>query len=192
MNDDKLKLHFDAVLSNLQRLDTIVFIHKQLLVIIEQNDIINIKNTFYTFLNECYSTTIFMGIRRHVKRYKSRKDQKQSYSLLALLYDLKIYYKGKSDAKYLLQVEKDISLVESYFQKYGGIIDKVISHLDKDIIDKSFPYNFSEIEECVERLLNCILRYFPFFYPNHGYLGSKIEEGDTWRNIFKTAWIIDK
>jgi DNA repair ATPase RecN len=185
-----LKKHYDAVRYDIANICSYKHIYNETKAIVQNNTKINIRNSFYTFVNQTYAIALFMCVRRHVKIFK--KHQKRSYSLVYLLHELKDYFEKKNDNDRLCKVNKDIEMIGKYAKKYEVIIDKAIPHLDKDIIGENVTYNMLELEECVEKLYNCAGNYFNDFYPNDGYIGFHIPDGETWKDIFKTPWIEEK
>ena len=181
--------HYSAVLSNIERLCAHKHVYGLIVGIIKANNEINIRHSFYTLLNESYAITQFMGIRRHVKKYNSRHDQKSTYSLIAVLLDI-LEYAEKEGLHISKEISADTIRLEAYKEKYKIIIDKILPHLDKDVIGTSVGYNIDEINQCIDDLYNCAMHCYSIVYPNNnGYIGYKIPDGDVFADIFINAWV---
>lgn len=180
--------HYKAVLFDIEKSNDHVIVYNEVRYIVQNNPKINIQNSFYAFITSCYATNLFMCIRRHI----NEKYKKQSYSLINLLVELEKYFGEKGDEYNLEKVIKDICIIKEYANKYKFITDKVISHLDKDIIGKSVEYNMEELEECFDGLRECIMNYHDIFCSGKIYLGLVRQDEETWKDIFKTPWIEEK
>jgi len=173
--------------NDISALLAVKYIDDELRKMVESNRKINVKNTFYTYCNRGFISDVVMGIRRQVKF------DKKSISLVRFLRKMqsnrKLFAENPISYKDIQDDIDELKEKSEYLEKFA---DKHLAHLDKRALNNEVLVDFGEIREVLDLFVNKLNKYVQIVFLNNGLpKGPYIDDADTWKDIFKTPWIVE-
>lgn len=183
------------------------YIYEEVGRLIARNQKLHRPSAFYGFLSSTYASSMFMAVRRQLKKGKNGISLAQLLAQVAQeprllsrarfvgLYpdatrgcadrDFDVYAGEGGSHVDVKMVKEDISALRRKGLKIERWADKTVAHRDRK--EPSSIPTFSELHDCVDYLAKLFQKYYALFTATHVMLEPTLL--DNWMAIFTVRWL---